>query len=92
MGSTVLPEGGGNSNDRVTQYARITSTLDRKALLEHYAAQLRAAGWKLANQTDTGQVTTTVWSFTQDGNEKIGLLILTGSSPYRATLMTQAAR
>lgn len=90
--STVLPEGGGSSNDGVTQNARITSKLDRKALLEHYAAQLRAAGWKLVNQTDAAQVTTTVWSFTQDGNDKVGLLILTGSSPYRATLMTQAAR
>ena len=91
-GSTVLPEGGGSNGDGVTQNARITSTLDRKALLEHYAAQLRAAGWKLVNQTDAGQVTTTVWSFTQNGNDKIGLLILTGTSPYRATLMTQAAR
>lgn len=91
-GSTVLPEGGGNTNDGVTQNARIETQLDRKALLEHYAAQLRAAGWKLINQTDAAQATTTVWSFTQDGREKIGLLILTGTSPYRATLMTQAVR
>ncbi|MFC6667947.1 hypothetical protein ACFP9V_22965 [Deinococcus radiopugnans] len=44
------------------------------------------------NQADAGQATTTIWSFTQNGTERVGLLIVTGESPYRATLMTQATR
>ncbi|MFC5849639.1 hypothetical protein [Deinococcus petrolearius] len=90
--SVVQPQGGGNSNDGVTQNARIETKLDRKALVEHYAAQLRQAGWKLVNQADAGQATTTIWSFTQNGTDRVGLLIVTGESPYRATLMTQATR
>jgi len=91
-GSVVLPQGGGNSNDGVTQNARIETKLGRKALVEHYAAQLRQAGWRLVNQAATPQATTTVWSFMQNGTERVGLLIVTGESPYRATLMTQATR
>lgn len=91
-GSTVWPQGGGGGGDDVTQTARVETRLDRGALTEHYAAQLRAVGWRLVNRADVGQVTSTVWSFTQGGQERVGLLILAGTSPYRATLMTQGAR
>lgn len=91
-GSTITPQGGGSSGDGLTQQARVETKLDRKALVEHYAAQLRAAGWTLVNQAATDQVTTTIWSLTQDGKERVGLLIIGGRTPYTATLMTQTAR
>lgn len=90
--STVTVEGSGNTNDGASQSARIETKLSRRAVVEHYAGQLRQSGWRLMNQADTPQATTTVWSFTQNGAERVGLLIVTGTSPYRATLMTQGTR
>lgn len=90
--STVTVEGSGNTNDGASQNARIETKLSRQAVVEHYAGQLRQAGWRLVNQADTPQATTTVWSFSQNGSERLGLLIVTGEAPYRATLMTQGTR
>lgn len=90
-GSTVTPRGEGGSGDSITQSAGIESTLSRAALFEHYAAQLRGAGWTLRNRADTGTLTTTLWTFPQDGQERVGLLILgeAARGQYRATLGTQ---
>lgn len=90
-GATVTPRGGGGGGDNVTQSAGIESTLARAALFDHYAAQLRQAGWTLRNRADTGALTSTLWTFQQDGREKVGLLLLSevGKGQYRATLGIQ---
>lgn len=90
-GATVSPRGGGSSGDNVTQYAGIESPLSRTALFDHYAAQLRQAGWTLRNRADAGTLTSSLWSFTQDGKERVGLLLIgeAGRGQYRATLGIQ---
>ena len=90
-GATVSPRGGGGGGDNVTQYASIESTLPRKALFDHYAAQLRQAGWTLQNRADTGTLTSSLWTFKRDGKEQVGLLLLgdAGRGQYRATLGIQ---
>lgn len=90
-GASVTPRGGGSSGDDVTQTAGIESQLSRTALFDHYAAQLRQAGWTLRNRADTGTLTTSIWTFQHEGKERVGLLLLseTGKGQYRATLGTQ---
>lgn len=89
--ATVSPRGGGGGGDNVTQYAGIQSTLSRAALFDHYAAQLRQAGWTLRNRADAGTLTSSLWSFTQEGKERVGLLLIgeAGRGQYRATLGIQ---
>ncbi|MPY67956.1 hypothetical protein F8S09_14945 [Deinococcus sp. SDU3-2] len=90
-GATVSPRGGGSSGDNVTQYAGIESTLSRAALFDHYAAQLRQAGWTLRNRADAGTLTSSLWTLTQEGKERVGLLLIGESArgQYRATLGIQ---
>ncbi|SEJ38841.1 hypothetical protein SAMN04488058_10761 [Deinococcus reticulitermitis] len=85
---SVVPYGWGGSGEGVTQQARIDSDLSRDALLEHYAAQLRRAGWVLVNRGQAGRVSSTVWSVGQGDKTQLGLLILTevGKGQYRGTL------
>ncbi|MDL2344556.1 hypothetical protein QOL99_10350 [Deinococcus sp. MIMF12] len=89
--ATVSPRGGGGGGDNVTQYAGIESTLSRTALFDHYAAQLRQAGWTMRNRADVGTLTSSLWSFTQEGKERVGLLLIgeAGRGQYRATLGIQ---
>lgn len=89
--ATVSPRGGGGGGDNVTQYAGIESTLTRTALFDHYAAQLRQAGWTLRNRADAGTLTSSLWTFRQDGKELVGLLLIGESArgQYRATLGIQ---
>ncbi|MBB5235927.1 hypothetical protein [Deinococcus budaensis] len=89
--ATVSPRGGGGGGDNVIQYAGIESTLPRAALFDHYAAQLRQAGWTLRNRADAGKLTSSLWSFTQDGEERVGLLLIgeAAQGQYRATLGIQ---
>ena len=90
-GSVVSPRGGGSSGDNVTQNANIESKLSRKALFDHYAAQLRQAGWTLQNRADTGTLTTSIWTFKQNGKERVGLLLIgeVGKGQYRAVIGVQ---
>lgn len=90
-GATVSPRGGGGGGDNVTQYAGIESTLTRTALFDHYAAQLKKAGWTLRNRADVGTLTSSLWALKQDGKERVGLLLLgeVGKEQYRATLGIQ---
>ena len=89
--ATVSPRGGGGGGDNVTQYAGIESTLSRAALFDHYAAQLRQAGWTLRNRADAGTLTSSLWTLTQDGKARVGLLLIGESAKgqYRATLGIQ---
>lgn len=89
--STVTPRGGGSGGDDVTQSVGIESGLSRTALQDHYAGQLKKAGWKLSNRAETGKLISTLWTFTQEGKQRAGLFLLTetGAGQYRATLATQ---
>lgn len=93
-GATVSPRGGGSSGDNVTQYASIESKLSRTALFDHYVGQLKQAGWTLRNRADTDTLTSSIWTFKQDGKERVGLLLIgeAGKGQYRATLGTQGLR
>ncbi|WP_216322607.1 hypothetical protein [Deinococcus aestuarii] len=90
-GATVTPRGGGGGGDSVTMSAGIESTLSRTALFDHYAAQLKQAGWTLRNRADTGALTTTLWTLREDGRERLGLLILneTARGQYRGIIGIQ---
>lgn len=89
--ATVSPRGGGGNGNNITQYAGIESRLGRAALYDFYAAQLRNAGWKLSNRAETGQLISALWTFTDDGETRVGLFLLNevGKGQYRATLATQ---
>jgi len=91
-GSTVTPAGAGSGDDSVTQSARIETKLSRQAVMTHYAAQLRQAGWTLANQADVPAAASTIWSFEQDGRDRLGILTVAGTSPFAATLISQGTR
>lgn len=93
-GSVVSPMGGGSSGGSVTQEASLQSPLPRKALFDHYAAQLKKAGWTLLNRAETVKLTTSLWVFQEEGRERVGLLVLgeTGTRSYRATLGVQGLR
>lgn len=90
-GATVSPRGGGGSNNSVTQYATIESALSRVALFDHYAAQLKQAGWTLRNRSDAGSMSSSLWSFTRNDKEQVGLLLIAEANKgvYRATLAIQ---
>ncbi|WP_339097756.1 hypothetical protein ACINK0_14950 [Deinococcus sp. VB343] len=92
-GAVVSPRGGGSSGNDVTQYATIESSLSRTALLDHYAGQLKKAGWTLRNRSDAGTMSSSLWSFTKGGKEQIGILILAQNQKgiYQATLGTQGS-
>jgi len=91
-GSTVTPASSGSGDDSVTQSARIETKLSRQAVMTHYAAQLRQAGWTLANQADVPAAASTIWSFKQDGRDRLGILTIAGTSPFVATLISQGTR
>ena len=90
--SIVTLSGGGNGGDNVTQNAQIGTKLNRQAVMDYYAAQLRQAGWSLTTRAEVPNATTTVWTYKQGGRERIGVLIFTGISPYPATLLSQRVR
>lgn len=91
-GSTVNLSGTGNSGDGVTQTARIETKLSRQAVVDHYAEQLRQAGWTLLTQADAPVAATTIWTFKQEGRDRVGILIIAGTSPYVGTLISQGTR
>ncbi len=91
-GSIVTPAGSGNNGDSQTQNARIETKLNRQAVMEHYAAQLRQAGWTLATQANVPAASSTLWTFKQDGRDRLGILIIAGVSPYSGTLISQGTR
>ena len=92
-GAVVSPRGGGSSGNDVTQYATIESSLSRTAVFDHYAEQLKKAGWTLRNRSDAGTMSSSLWSFTKGGKEQIGILILgkNQNGVYQATLGTQGS-
>lgn len=91
-GSTVGQTGMSNGGDGVTQNARIETSLSRQALLAHYTAQLRQAGWTLTTQANTPVAASTIWAFKQEGRDRVGILVISGTSPYSATLISQGSR
>jgi len=91
-GSTVNLTGSGNGEDSVTQTARIETKLSRQAVLTHYAAQLRQAGWTLTNQANAPTASSTIWTYKQGGRDRVGILIIAGTSPYAGTLISQSTR
>lgn len=91
-GSTVSLTGASNGEDGVTQKARIETTLSRQALMAHYAAQLRQAGWTVMTQASTPVASSTIWTFQQEGQDRVGILVIAGISPYSATLISQGSR
>ncbi|QFP78511.1 hypothetical protein [Deinococcus sp. AJ005] len=91
-GSTVSQTGMSNGADGVTQNARIETTLSRGALMAHYTAQLRQAGWTVVTQANTLVASSTIWTFKQEGRDRIGILVIAGTSPYSGTLVSQGSR
>lgn len=93
-GANVLPQGGGSNGDDITQAARIESELNQKDLLEHYAAQLRKAGWTALSAANKGALMTTLWTFKQGKDERLGLFTINQSDKgvYRAVLATMSQR
>lgn len=89
--ATVSSRGGGGNGNNITQYAGIESGLSRAALYDFYAAQLKKAGWKLSNRAETGKLLSTLWTFTDDGAQRVGIFLLNevAKGQYRATLATQ---
>lgn len=90
--SAVSLTGASNGEDGVTQKARIETTLSRQALMVHYAAQLRQAGWTVLTQADTPVASSTIWTFQQEGQDRVGILVIAGTSPHSATLISQGSR
>lgn len=76
-GSSVTPGGWGTSGASVTQDVQIETALTREALYEHYAAQLRRAGWVLVNRGQAGKIVSATWSVVRDNKTQLGLLIFT---------------
>lgn len=74
------------------QSARIGTTLSRQAVTEHYAAQLRQAGWTMITRANTPVASSTTWTFQQEGQDRVGVLIIAGTSPYSGTLVSQGSR
>lgn len=73
----IQPRGsGGGSNPSTT--ALIQTKLSASALLDFYAAQLKTAGWTLVSKVPQGKQITSVWSFTQDGQPRVGVLAIGG--------------
>ncbi|AZI44089.1 hypothetical protein EHF33_14330 [Deinococcus psychrotolerans] len=91
-GSTVNLSGTGNSSDGITQNARIETKLSRQEVINHYAAQLRQAGWTLVTQANVSTASSSIWTFKQDGRDRLGILIIAGTSPYSGTLISQGTR
>lgn len=91
-GGSVSQTGMSNSGDGVTQNARIETSLSREALMAHYAAQLRQAGWTVMTQANTSVASSVIWTFKQEGWDRIGVLIIAGTSPYSGTLVSQGSR
>jgi len=59
-GGTVNLSGTANSGDGVIQTARIETKLSRQAVMDHYAAQLRQAGWTLTTQANAPVASSTI--------------------------------
>lgn len=91
-GSAVSLTGASNGEDGVTQKARIETTLSRQALMAHYAAQLRQVGWTVITQAETPVASSIIWTFQQEGGDRVGILVISGTSVYSATLISQGSR
>lgn len=91
-GSTVILAGATHTGDGLMQNARIGTTLSRQAVTEHYAAQLRQAGWTLITRANTALASSSTWTFQQEGQDRVGVLIIAGTSPYSGTLVSQGSR
>jgi hypothetical protein len=77
-GTQMLGGGSGSSGDGSAYISTdLESSLTAEALLEHYNAQLAAAGWKLVDQGVTPVVAWSTWKLAdEDGHEWGGTLIV----------------
>ncbi|GBF04985.1 hypothetical protein DAERI_030151 [Deinococcus aerius] len=92
-GTSVQPRGVGGGSGSWNSGAAIQSPLTATALLDFYAAQLKAAGWTPITLTPPGRIVTSVWRFTdEDKNEATGVLTLREDAPGRYSAQLSSFR
>jgi hypothetical protein len=68
--------GGGGSGGYAHQTASVVAELDLPALTDHYAGQLRAAGWQELMRDLAGPAAWSTWTVRDDGAEKRGIFFV----------------
>jgi hypothetical protein len=88
-GVPVTMRGGGGSGSQWTSGALAETTMTVGELAEHYAAQLRAAGWIETGHGAAGTVAWYTWRVPRDGEEQHGLLLVIDVGERRRRLSVQ---
>lgn len=94
LGAEVQLESQGSTGEDIDQAARIVTTLNSEALMNHYAGQLKQVGWRPVNEARADGLVTSIWLFTQGTRQDLGIFTLqtVRMGEYRARISTVVGR